>query len=613
MRFVLMAVLTMAYLGLSAQQQRWQQKVDYTMDIQLDVKSHKIDGKQKLLYTNHSNDTLKNVFYHLYFNAFQPGSMMDMKNQNLADPDPRMMDEDVSRISKLGKDEIGYHKIKSLTQNGKKVGHEIIETILKVDLGEPILPGATHTFEMEFESQVPVQIRRSGRDNKEGVAYTMTQWYPKMCEYDYMGWHANPYIGREFHGVWGNFKVSITLDKTYVVGGSGLVQNPNEVGHGYEAEGTTVSTKGKNITWKFFAENVHDFAWAADPDFVHEISQVPGGPTLHFLYQKEDDLKVNWKKLKDHTVRGFQYLSKNFGKYPYPQFSVIQGGDGGMEYPMCTMITGKRNFGSLVGVTMHEAVHNWYYGVLGTNEGYYAWMDEGFTSYATSFVMDHLFDKKAENPNEGSYDNYYYLVESGKEEPLSTHADRFNTNMAYEIDAYSKGCVFLTQMEYIIGRETLHKALRRYFDVWKFKHPNPIDFIREVEKESGISLRWYLDEWLNTLNTIDYSVAKVEPNSKKTSVTLEKIGSLPMPLDVWVEFKDGKQVLYHIPLNLMYGSKSSSFVKDVDFVKLPHWAWTSPKYVFSIDAKIDEIKAISIDKKKYMADIKRDNNQWEGK
>jgi len=208
---------------LSAQVDRWQQHAIYKMDIDFDVDKHQFKGKQEITYTNNSPDDLKRVFYHLYFNAFQPGSMMDVRSQSLPDADPRV----ASRISTLTESEIGYHKILSLKQNGKDVKFEVVGTILEVELDKIIKPGETAEFKMEFESQVPIQIRRSGRDNKEGIAYSMTQWYPKLCEYDYQGWHANPYIGREFHGIWGDFTVNITIRADYTIGGTGYLQNAN--------------------------------------------------------------------------------------------------------------------------------------------------------------------------------------------------------------------------------------------------------------------------------------------------------------------------------------------------------------------------------------------------
>ncbi|MBT8292729.1 MAG: M1 family peptidase, partial [Eudoraea sp.] len=244
----------------------WQQHVDYIMEVSMDVENYQYTGTQRLVYTNNSPDELSRVYFHMYFNAFQPGSEMDIRLQNIKDPDGRMSVNGQSRIASLAPDEIGYLRASSLKQNGEDVSFNLEGTVLEVVLAKPIPSGGKSTFDMEFEGQVPLQIRRSGRNNSEGVALSMSQWYPKMAEYDFEGWHADPYIGREFHGVWGDFDVKLTIDKDYTVGGSGYLQNPQEIGHGYETPGSKIKkTKGKTLTWHFKAPMVHDFMWAADP------------------------------------------------------------------------------------------------------------------------------------------------------------------------------------------------------------------------------------------------------------------------------------------------------------------------------------------------------------
>ncbi len=274
-----------------AQADRWQQRAEYQMEIDFDVDKDQFKGTQRLVYYNNSPDTLTRVFYHLYFNAFQPGSAMDVRSRNLPDPDGRVG----ARISKLKPNEIGYLKINKLTQDGKELKHLTEGTILEVTLDKPILPKSKVVFDMNFDGQVPIQIRRSGRDNAEGVDYSMAQWYPKMAEYDYQGWHANPYIAREFYGIWGDFDVKISIDKNYVIGGTGYLQNPEEIGHGYLPEGQTPKpAKGAKLTWHFKAPNVHDFVWAADPNYTHTSLKRPDGLTLNFFYLKTERNQDNW-------------------------------------------------------------------------------------------------------------------------------------------------------------------------------------------------------------------------------------------------------------------------------------------------------------------------------
>ena len=589
----------------------WQQHVDYTMNVDMDVENYQYTGTQKLVYTNNSPNELNRVYYHLYPNAFHPGSEMDIRLQNIADPDRRMITADgKSRIAALTPSEIGYLHISTLTQDGQKVSFNEEETILIVDLAKPIPPGGKTTFDMEFKGQVPVQIRRSGRNNKEGVALSMSQWYPKLSEYDFQGWHPDPYIAREFHGVWGDFDVKITLDKNYTVGGTGYLQNPNEIGHGYETPGTKVKTKGKKLTWHFKAPMVHDFMWAADPEYVHDIVKMKDGPTLHFLYKDKPELKENWKNLQPKAEAAMAFFSKNIGKYPYEQYSIIQGGDGGMEYAMSTLITGERKFGSLVGVMAHEMAHSWFQHILATNESKYYWMDEGFTTFISTLSVNQIMEQGKQNPFEGAYRGYFSLVKSGFEQPQTTHADRFDKNFAYSTAAYSKGAIFLSQLGYVIGEENLRKTIKAYYDAFKFKHPVPNDVMRVAEDVSGLQLDWYLMDWTETTNTIDYGIKEVVADGNKTKITLERIGLMPMPLDLLVVDANGNQETYYVPLRMMRGEKENPF-PNLKRTVTKTWPWTNPTFELIIDKPLTEVTGIAIDPSQLMADVNRENNTYQ--
>ncbi|MDT0690449.1 M1 family metallopeptidase [Salegentibacter sp. F188] len=611
------SIFTIALVNAQNNTNYWQQHVDYTMEVEMDVENYKYTGTQELEYTNNSPDTLNKVFYHLYFNAFQPGSEMDIRLQTIPDPDARMTNnlgtrenpQYESRISKLESDEIGYLRVKSLSQNGNYLQFEEVGTVLEVNLEKPILPGEKTTFKMGFEGQVPLQIRRSGRNSAEGVALSMSQWYPKLAEYDFEGWHADPYIGREFHGVWGNYDVKITIDKDYILGSTGYLQNADEIGYGYEEEGTTVNrNKGKNLTWHFVAPQVHDFTWAADPGYIHEKLTAEDGTVLHFLYKDNPEIKENWKNLQPKTEELLLFFNEHIGPYPWDQYSVVQGGDGGMEYAMLTLITGERSFGSLVGVTAHELAHAWFQHLLATNESKHEWMDEGFTSFISDEAMNEVMNTNEENPHTGSYRSYYQLAQSGVEQPQSTHADRYNYNFAYGAAAYSKGAVFLAQLEYIIGEENLQKTLKRYYDEWKFKHPTPNDFIRIAEKLSGAELDWYLTDWTRTTNVIDYAIESVESEGDSTNITLKRNGAMPMPVEVTVTYNDGEEELFYIPLQIMRWEKPAS--GETNRTVKDDWAWAYPTYDLKIDAEKSQISSIVIDESQLMADIDRNNNQY---
>jgi hypothetical protein len=599
----------------AAQPGRWQQLVKYTMNVDVDVNSNRFNGIQKLEYTNNSPDKLGKVFFYLYWNAFQPGSEMDVRSQELGkilingrpDWDGRVRD----RISKLTPSEIGFQKIKSFKMNGVEQPLKYHGTIAEVVLTKPIMPRSKVIFNLEFEAQVPVQIRRSGRDNAEGIRYSMSQWYPKMCEYDYEGWHPTPYIAREFYGVWGDYDVTIKIDKSYKLGGTGVLQNASEIGWGYDQTGTQLkSISSAKRTWHFIGNNVHDFVWAADPNYEH-IVRKQNGVVLNVIYKKVDSLQKKWETVAEAAVTVLPYMEKRFGKYPYPQYSFIQGGDGGMEYPMATLLRGPG-----LGGVFHEWMHSWYQMILGTNESLYPWMDEGFTNFAEDEVSAYYNkilnikeEKSAKSLPEnhaGSYGNYYYLVKQKLEEPLTTHADHYNTNLGYNINSYSKGAVFLEQLGYIVSDSVRDKILLEYYRLWKFKHPNAADFMKVAQDVSGIQLDWYKEYWVCTTKSIDYSIDSLWEENDVSKIRLRRIGQMPMPVDLQLTFKDSTKELHYVPLDLMFGIKST----ENSEVRIVHneWNWTNPTYVVEFKHPLHELILAEIDPTKRMADVDQKNN-----
>ncbi len=597
-----------------AQADRWQQRIKYNIDVKMNVVTNRFSGTEKIEYTNNSSDTLQRVFLHLYWNAFQPNSSMDVRSRELgktkiSEPNPKKeidgLDWDArvkDRINKLTTEEIGYQKVKSVIINGVAQQLKEHETILEVLLIKPILPKSKIVLDVAFEAQVPLQIRRSGRDNKEGIRYSMSQWYPKMVEYDYQGWNANPYIAREFYGVWGDFDVQITIDKNYMVTAGGDLLNANEVGFGYEAMGTNINASlAATKTWKWQANNVHDFMWAADPNYKMITRSVANGPLIRVVYKAVDSLENRWQKMADTCALAYPIMAKTFGAYPYKTYTFVQGGDGGMEYPMATLLKS-----ASVGTAIHEWMHSWYQMMMGTNESLYPWMDEGFTDYASIRVQATLRGKTG-FIFDGSYKSYLNLAKSGMEEPASTHSDHYNTNFAYGAAAYSKGAVFMSQLGYIVGDSIRDKILMAYYNTWRFKHPNPNDFIQVAEKLSGMELDWYKEYWINGTKTIDYSVGDIAVVNNNTSITVKRIGKMPMPIDVLITFKDGTQEMHYIPLNLMYGEKPVE--NKIPRTVHEEWKWTHPEYSFTTSRQIKDIKSIEIDPSMRLADINRTNNK----
>ncbi|TCV15169.1 peptidase M1-like protein [Sphingobacterium alimentarium] len=612
--FALLLCMALSSMVFGQRKGYWQQDVKYTMDIDVNEKDFQYNGAMTLVYGNNSGQSLSKVYFHLYFNAFQPGSMMDHRLTSISDPDARMVknigtkEKPVleSRISKLTPDQIGYQKISSIKVNGTPATFKVDGTILEVNLPQAIADGSKTTFQLEWQAQVPEQIRRSGRNSKEGVALSMTQWYPKMAHFDEFGWHLDEYVGREFIAPFGDFDVTIHINKDYVLGASGVLQNPTEV-KGYVSN-TKVKAKKNKASWRFKANNIHDFAWGADPKFVVDSTTTNAGVKLYIVYlPSSSEVVSNWKQALGFAKEFFDLTSRRFGAYPWPTYTIVQGGDGGMEYGTVTLVTGGRNLKSLVNVIFHEAAHSWYQHLFGINETVDEWFDEGFTSYIEELGMHELFEKKGAiptNPVMVPYRAYYRLALSGKEEPMSLLADYYNTNYAYSNQAYNKGAVLVEQLGYIIGKENLEKTFLKFYEVWKFKHPTPNDFKRVAEEVSGINLKWYFNLFINTTRKIDYAIGDIS----NQTIQIQNKSDLAMPLDILVEYKDGSKELFYIPLREMRGVKPSEgydIYKGIQRTVLTDWFWTKPTYSFQVNK---EIAKAWIDPTQRLADIEHGDN-----
>ncbi|WP_315820710.1 M1 family aminopeptidase [Paraflavitalea speifideaquila] len=410
------------------------------------------------------------------------------------------------------------------------------------------------------------------------------------------------------------------------------------------------------------APNVHDFMWAADPEYAHISRNMVNGPVIHVIYNRDEAMlrkqfdamtdvnkrryenDVNkyfasyddqWKRVADAAVTVLPFIEKKFGPYPYKQYTFIHGGDGGMEYPMGTLIVS-----ASLGTAFHEWMHTWYQMLLGTNESEYAWMDEGFTSYAEALVTEYyqavtknqvtqseigtgprkpqLVDSLThsntflgkESPHKGAYQGYFALVKSGLEEPLTTHADHFETNFAYSIASYSKGEIFMEQLGYIVGADVRDKILLEYYRQWRFKHPNVNDLIRVAEKVSDMKLDWYREYFVNTTKTIDYGIDSLWEEGGKTKIRLKRIGKMPMPIDVLLGYKDGTREIVNIPMYLMFGTKKQEDA-SLPYSTREAWKWTHTTYTFEVNHRLSDLKLLEIDPSQRMADVERLNNKLE--
>lgn len=586
----------------------YQQFAKYAMDIDVDAANFTYNGKQTITYTNNSPDELKVVYFHLYWNAFKPGSMMDQRTQNLGkNGDSRLQKGGVSTLASIPKSEEGAQNIHWIRQNGKNLKFEIQETIMKVTLDTPVKPNSTSTFTMEWDAVIPMQIRRAGRNNREGIDMTMTQWYPKLAEYDYDGWATFDYIGREFHAPFADFDINIKIDRDYVIGAGGTLLNPNEV-KGYSPNASVKAGPDNKVTWRWNAKNMLDFAWAADRDYTVETFTVLDGPKIFYVYQKSDKTKF-WEESKPYVEKFFQLMNSSLGRYTYPSYSFVQGGDGGMEYGMVTMMLGEaRTLEDLVGLMVHEGGHSWNQQIMAYNESVRPWMDEGFTSYYDSRIMHQLFppEKPEPNPFLGSLNNYRNFVKRGIEEPAVWLGDHHENGTAYSFATYVKGELFLVQLGYIMGEDTLNSVMKEFYNQWKLKHPTDRDFMHVAQKVSGMDLKWFQHYWINTTKTIDYAVKEVKHDGNTTTVTLENKGGIPMPVDFSVLTKDNKVVNYQIPLNMTRTWKS----KDIygSFTTLNYWPWTQKEFTFTIPYSKAQISALGIDFSQRLADVNPADN-----
>ncbi|WP_374330290.1 M1 family metallopeptidase [Soonwooa sp.] len=611
-------LLVLCSLFLSAQKDAYyQQYAKYKMDIDVDAINFTYQGKQTLQYTNNSPDDLEVVYFHLYWNAFKSGSMMDQRVQNQGvNADGRLAAKTangvVSRLASIPQNEEGRQNIHWIKLNGKELKFEIQETIMKVYLPEKIKSKSTATFTMEWDANIPMQIRRAGRNNREGIDMTMTQWYPKIAEYDYDGWATFDYIGREFHAPFADFDINIKIDKNYIIGAGGTLENPNDVA-GYTKNPTLKPDANNKITWKWTAKNMLDFAWAADRDYTVDSFTILDGPKVYFVYQKSEKTKY-WEESKPYVTKFFQIMNNKFGRYKWPSYSFVQGGDGGMEYGMCTMILGEsKSLEGLCGLMFHEGAHSWFQQMLATNESEKPWLDEGFTSYAENFVMNQLFPPKSPQPNPfvESLARYADFTKTGKEEPAVWFADHHDNGTAYSFASYVKGELFLVQLGYIIGEDNLSKVMLRYYDEWAMKHPTERDFMHIAQQVSGMDLKWFYNYWINTTKTIDYGIKNVKYDGNSTTITLVNKGTMPMPIDFSILTKDKKVINYNIPLNMTHTWKKTDIYGPIQ--SLTYWPWTQQEYSFTIPYGKEQISAMGIDFSQRLADVNPEDNYLEVK
>jgi hypothetical protein len=582
MKILLLSLSLFSFIISFAQNGYWQQSVMYNIQATLNDTDAKLSGNEQITYTNNSPDAIKEIYFHLYWNAFSKGSHAFEK----MDIDPKT----------LKPSDFGSITIADVQVNGSPIEMKVFESIGQIKLKEPLQPGENLEISMNFNSIIPKTLNRCGKNNTAGTDFTFTQWYPKVCRYDKQGWHTDPYLGREFAGTFGTFDVNISCDASFTVAGTGTPKNKEYTNDGWKSTDGSSSQSGL-VNWEFHADNVHDFAWAADKDWSYQKKTIDG---IDFQFFYGDYNTDEWDNLIGNWATAYAICKEEFGVYPYPQFSFIQGGEGYMEYPMCTMLEESRS--DFFNTACHEFMHNYFYGIYGSDENLHHWMDEGITCYAEARISN--IYKQEIFPARDAYSSYSWMRMITTEEPVATAANHFMEDYAYYNAAYYKGQLFPEMIRYIIGDQRMKEGFSKYYELWKFKHPEPNDFVKVFEDVSDMELTWFQNYWLNTTHTIDLTIGEIVKRSGGIELTMERVG-VPVPVELEILLKNGTKRNFYIPLDLTNNIKKD-FNNPTEL--LPIWSSASNSLEVFIPIKYKEIESITIDPNQILPDVNEEGN-----
>ena len=564
----------------------WQQDVHYVIKARLDDATDQLTGEEALTYVNNSPDTLQYVFFHLYQEAFVQGSYLERLEGGL-------------RRTKKGEVSYAGTRINSLTIDGAELKKEQDNTVLKVWLPEPLPPGTRTTFRIGFTTHWTSDVyRRMKLFNSWGSKhYDGVHWYPRIAVYDArFGWDTQQHLGSEFYGDFGAFDVDLDFPHHYVLDATGWLQNEKDVLPAdlkakldirnfkdkpwNEAPSViTAPEPGKRKVWKFHAENVHDFAFTADPNYRIGEAEWNGMKCVALVQEPHAS---GWQNAAEYTAKIIACYSRDFGMYAYPKMIVADARDG-MEYPMLTLDGGRDP--SYRGLLAHEVGHNWFFGMVGNNETYRAFLDEGFTQFLTSWALEHIDgDTLVKDAPSTAYEQRFTLPQRPREEevyfsyqrdavrdllpPINTHSDEFSR---YEKGGrgyghvYFKTATMLYNLQYVLGDTLFLAAMQHYFDQWHMCHPYPEDFRESIIAFTNVDLNWFFDQWIETDKRIDYAVTKVTGQHRDSAQTihLRRKADLQMPIDLRVVARDGSLHDFHIP--------NTWFEKNTNATVLPRW------------------------------------------
>jgi len=559
----------------------FQQQVNYTIDVALDDVLHELDGFATITYINNSPNTLNEILFHLYPNAYA--------NDETAFAEQELENGDTNFYFSKPVDKGSISNL-SFKINNKKAIFEQDEKhpdLGALKLNNNLLPGDSITITTPFTVKIPTNFSRLGRD---GESYQITQWFPKPVVYDADGWHPLPYLNQgEFYYEFGNYAVNITVPDNYVVAATGDLQTESEIEYLNDlAKKTnnnieeivaepfnkfdfpTSSETTKTLT--FTQSNVHDFAWFADKRFhvlKSSVALESGKQVATWAYFTNKDAQY-WRAATDYLNDAVAFYSKHVGEYPYDVCTAVNGtlvAGGGMEYPTITIIGGVGNAQLLDRVITHEVGHNWFQGILGSNERAHPYLDEGINSYYENRYMDEKYADSGILPprmqpglanllgkqfnledKAPSYQNdlgYMLSCRAHKDQPICTHSEEF-TNNNYGIIAYGKAAIAFRYLEEFLGRTEYDRIMKHYYEQWQFKHPQPKDLRSVFESNTNKYLDWFFDEALCTNGKMDYAITgraedKTIGNSNYYQFFIKNKGALRSPFPI-TALKNGEPV-----------------------------------------------------------------------
>ena len=592
----------------------WQNRADYDIAATLDTTTRTLRGQLTLRYTNNSFDTLTYVWLQTEQNAFRANSL----NSYIFPPNSRF-----GAQSFQGGDVIDHlDQILPGAAKGPprrvKVQTRDNETMMRVDLAEPLAPGKTATLDIGWHFLIPQHgADRMGRD---GALYELAQWYPRMAVYDDVrGWNTEPYLGQgEFYLDYGDYNLAITVPAGYIIAATGALQNAAEVltptaiarlAQAAKSEtpvrivtaaeltsGAARPRRTGTMTWRFAAKNVRDAVWAGSPDYQWDASGYKG--SMAFAYYRPS-AAVNWEDAADQARMSIMEYSERWFPYPWPQISAVEGPISGMEYPMLAMETKSSDKFDLYNVVTHEIGHMWFPMIVGSNERVYMWQDEGFNTFINTFSEGRRYPQNGDQMARAAQERgiIEQVMRAGADQPINLMPDRVEPNLL-GISEYLKPSVGLQQLrQEILGPAVFDDAFRTYVRRWAFKHPTPADFYRTMEDASGRRLDWFWRGWFIENARFDQAVESVDTraagDTAKVRVTYGNRYRGVLPIRARFTFADGSTQDFQYPAEV--------------------WSTNSVRYVREYAFIGKKLAKVELDPEKRLVDIDRSNNTWVAK